>query len=294
MKTITSDKVVYSLDKNHEPVLEIESGEEVRFQTCDCFSNEIETEEDLIMDIDFTKINPATGPVFVKDANPGDILKVTIEKINIKDQGVVAVAKDFGLLGDLVKEPKTRVVEIKNNKAYFLEKEIPMRKMIGVIGNAPEGEGVETGTPGAHGGNMDTTLIQEGSTLYLPVNVEGALFALGDLHGAMGDGEIGVSGLEIPGEVDVKIEVLKDKKLPVPFLETEDLIVAIASDPDHKQAAYNATKNMAEFLVENTKLEIRDAIMLLSISGDLKVSQVVNSSVTYRMELPKRVYENYK
>lgn len=294
MKTITRENLIYSLDKTHPPVLEIESGEEVKFLTCDCFSNEIETEDDLIMDIDFTKVNPATGPVYVKGAEPGDTLKVKINKINVADQGIATVATGFGLLGDQIKEPKTRVAEVKDGKVYYLGEEIPMRKMIGVIGTAPAGEGVETGTPGDHGGNMDTTIITEGTTLYLPVNVKGALFALGDLHGAMGDGEIGVSGLEIDGEVEVKIEVLKDSDIPTPFVEREDLIAAIASDPDHKKAAYKATSNMAKYLSENTELGLRDAIMLLSLTGDLRVSQVVNSSVTYRMEVPRKVYESYR
>ncbi|WP_438467719.1 acetamidase/formamidase family protein [Streptococcus pluranimalium] len=94
--------------------------------------------------------------------------------------------------------------------------------MIGVIGTAPAGEPVNTGTPHDHGGNMDTTAIIEGSILYLPVNTEGALLAIGDVHATMGDGEIMGSGLEIPAVIEVTVEVLKNCDYPLPMVETKD------------------------------------------------------------------------
>src|SRR6185437_1497878 len=91
-------------------------------------------------------------------------------------------------------------------------------------------EPISCGTPDKHGGNMDSKVIREGTTLYLPVNVPGALLALGDLHAAMGDGEVAVCGLEIPGEVTVKVDVIKGKEWKLPMAKTADHLYTIASE----------------------------------------------------------------
>jgi amidase len=149
--------------------------------------------------LDWDRINPATGPVYIKDAEPGDVLKVTINRIELDEKGTVVSGEELGLLGGILKDVYTKIVPIRGGKAVFDGRtEIPVRPMIGVIGVAPaEGE-INTGTPGRHGGNMDNTMVGEGASLYFNVEVPGALFACGDAHAVMGDGEIGESGLEIP------------------------------------------------------------------------------------------------
>ena len=163
--------------------------------------------------------------------------------------------------------------------------------MIGVIGTAPAGVGVNTGTPHDHGGNMDTTRIAEGATIYLPVNVKGALLAMGDLHATMGDGEIMGAGLEIPGEVDVTVEVIKNFNLPLPFIETDDLWVTVGSRQTMEDASTLAIENMVKVIQNKTNLTFNQAGMMLSIAGDLKTSQIVNPNKTMRMELSKSLLE---
>ena len=197
------------------------------FETMDCFSDTVKTSEDVVSEIDFSKVNPATGPLFVKGAQPGDTLKVTIQSIKISDKGAVLTSPGLGQLSDHIEKEETIICDIKEDYVDYKGIRIPLTKMIGVIGTAAAGEGVNTGTPHDHGGNLDTTRMAEGATVYLPVNVEGALLAMGDLHASMGDGEIMGSGLEVAGEVEVTVKVIKDFNLPLPLIETDDVWVTL-------------------------------------------------------------------
>ena len=166
---------------------------------------------------------------------------------------------------------------------------VPLRPMIGVIGVAPAGDPVATASPGAHGGNMDTRLIGEGAVLYLPVAREGALFAAGDLHAAMGDGEICGTGVEVSGSVTVRLDVRSDLRIDEPVLETRDLVVTIASAETLDAAAENATRHMSDLLTGRLGISLEVATMLMSAGGDLQVSQIVDPLRTARFALPKSV-----
>ena len=183
---------------------------------------------------------------------------------------------------------------IKNGQAIFNDKiQIPIKPMIGVLGVAPaEGE-ILTGTPGEHGGNMDCKRLVKGSTIYLPVNVSGALLSIGDLHAVQADGEIVICAVEIPGEVTVKITVVKNKSLPLPILMEGDHIMTIASAELLDDAATDATKNMHSFLMRELYMDLHESAMLLSLVGELKICQVVDPLKTARMEIPKWVLEDY-
>ncbi len=209
MDLLMNDSVIYEFNKAHRPVKIVPSGTSIEIVTYDCFENQLQTKEDEIAGIDWNRVNPATGPIYVKDAEPGDVLKVSIEKLEIGDQGVMVVGPDLGVMGHRLEEMESKIIQIENRVARFNDIRIPLNPMIGVIGVAPEGDGVSCGTPGAHGGNMDNKMITEGAVLYFPVFAEGALFGLGDFHAAMGDGEVSVSGIEVPGKATVKLEVIK-------------------------------------------------------------------------------------
>lgn len=285
---ITSDKTIFSMDKNNEPVLKAKSGDKVIFQTCDCFSDVIKTEEDLVSGIDFDRVNPATGPLYVEDAAPGDVLKVDIIKIEISNQGAVVTSPGLGRLSEKIEKEETVIGKIEGDFVDYKGIKIPLNKMIGVIGTAPAGEGISTGTPYDHGGNLDCKMIKEGVSLYLPVNVKGALLSLGDLHAAMGDGEIMGSGMEIAGEVEVKVEVLKDFDYKLPIIETEEKWITLGSRKTMEEASDLAINNMVDLIMKKSDLTMNQAGMLLSIAGDLKVCQIVDPNMTMRMELNKK------
>lgn len=288
---ISNDHVIFAMDKNNPPVAHCQNGETLIFQTLDCFSNSLKTTADTISHVDMDQVNPATGPVYVEGAQPGDTLRITIREINLADQGVTVAAPGFGKFADSITQEETQIGYLKKDYIEFLGHRLPYRKMIGVIGTAPAGDPVNTGTPADHGGNMDTTAICEGAILYLPVNVPGALLAMGDCHACMGDGEVIGAGLEIPAEITVTIEVLRDFDFPLPLLENDQQWITIASAKTMEEASTRAIQQMAELVQKISDLDHNQTAMLLSLAGDLKVSQVVNPQVTMRMELAKSVLQ---
>lgn len=213
MIQIKSDKHVYTFSSENAPILTVPAGSTVEIETLDCFENQLRTSEDTLEALDWDRTNPVTGPIHIEGASAGDTLKIKIEKIILNEKGTAMCGAGMGTLGHLLHGSYTKIIEIKDNMAQFSpDLALPLNPMIGVIGVAPDqGASINTGTPGHHGGNMDNVMITEGAILYLPVFIEGAGFALGDVHAVMGDGEIGVTGLEIPAEVTVTLDIIKGK-----------------------------------------------------------------------------------
>lgn len=283
----SSEATIYAFDKKNPPQLRIKAGERVKIITKDCFSNQVDDDHRLA-DINWNQINPVTGPIFVEGAEAGDILKVSIDSITVADQGVCAVGPGFGLIP--LPEMTQKIIPIRDQQLHFSDEIIlPLNPMIGVIGVAPKEEPISTGTPAEHGGNMDTKLIKEGATLYLPIFVEGALFALGDLHAAMGDGEIGGSGVEVAGEVIVTIDLIKEQKLTHPVVENEESFAFLVSRKTIDDALTEATNIGVQKLAEKLKISLEEATMLGSIACDAEISQLVDPQLTARFVIPKKL-----
>lgn len=293
MYRVDKKNLIYAMSEQNKPALYAENGATIVFETYDCFENQITSPNPPFDALDWSRINPATGPVFIQGAEPGDILEVKIEKIQIGDRGTMMTGPGLGVIGEELSRNVVHLVPIQEGNALFLNKiKLPLNPMIGVIGTAPaNGEAISCGSPGQHGGNMDTKVIAEGSTLYLPVHVPGALLAMGDLHAAMGDGEVSVCGVEIAGEVTVTVTVIKGKQWKVPMAKTEYALYTIASEKLLDNAAAAATKNMAAFLETEAGMDKHDAIALLSIGGNLQISQVVDPLKTARFELPLTILQ---
>jgi amidase len=205
-------------------------------------------------------------------------------------QGVMVTGPNMGLLGDSLKENFIKILPIVNEQVVFSDKiKFPIKPMIGVIGTAPQTASVSCGIPGTHGGNMDSKIIGIGATIYLSVEVPGALLAMGDLHAIMGDGEISVCGAEVPGEITVTVEVIKGRACSLPVVFTTDALYTIASDASLDDASVIATKNMVDILVSKGMIAA-EAISLLSLCGNLQISQIVDPLKTARFELPLWVY----
>lgn len=286
--------VIYAFSKDNAPVMHVDPRTTIEIETYDCFENQVQSAETKIVGIDWEKINPATGPIYVNGAKPGDVLKVTIDKLEIGSQGVMATGPDLGVMGHRLEELATKIIRIEDGYALFNNRvKVPLNPMIGVIGVAPEGNPVSCGTPGPHGGNMDTKLIAEGATLYFPVFTEGALFALGDFHAAMGDGEIGVSGIEVPGKVTVTLDVVKSISLHHPVLVNAEGIAFIVSAETLDGAVKTAVEEAIDFLLPHTDMTIEELTMLMSAAGDAQISQVVDPLMTARFFVPQYILDAY-
>jgi amidase len=289
MIKISADNFIYQMAAKNEPVAEVLSGDKVLFETNDCFKNQLNPNNLNLDKVNWNQINPATGPLKIKEAKVGDTLKIDIDKINFNNYGVMLAEPEMVFIDDIIKKPKAKLIEIKNNKAIFNEEiQLDLNPMIGVIGVAPSKEKglIPCDTPDSHGGNMDAKIITEGSTLYLPVLAEGGLLALGDLHASMADGEM-VTGLEVAGEVTLSVSLIKEKVIPNPMLENEKYLYTIASDEDIYQACKIASKNMFSFLKQKIKIDETELLMLMGLICDIEICQVVDPKLTARVKIQK-------
>ena len=289
---IPRDKHIFEFGPKLKPAAYASPGDIVIFETYDCFAGQIKKETDLVTHIDFSRVNPATGPLYVKNAERGDALVVDILDIKVNDIGICVAVKGAGVLGDKVKNDKTRICKIENKIIKFLENiEIPIRPMIGVIGVAYDEE-IPTGTPYKHGGNLDTKEITIGTRVFLPVFREGGLLAIGDLHAVQADGEICVAACEVSGEVMVKVQVLKGLAPEWPVLETNDAFYILVSDENVEKALREATDLAVKILQSSLNISWEDAYMLASLVVDIQISQLVDPKKTVRARIPKRILKD--
>lgn len=299
MLTLHRDRVIYHMSADNPPAIRIQPGETISVETFDCYQGQLLPADRTMDDLDRRWINPATGPVYVETAKPGDMLKITIRKINLGPVGILDIGPNSGALGQSFPTAVIHRIPVSDGfLTYDSRLKIPVQPMIGVIGTAPSAETgpVSTRTPMEHGGNMDCTRISEGSILYLPVFAEGGLLALGDLHAVMGDGEVGNCGVEIEGEVILTIDLIR-KDVPAdahsispfsfPLIETEDQWIAIASADTLDEASEKVSRQMFLFLTQQAALSQTDAGMLIDMLGNLMICQIVNPQKTVRMEFPK-------
>lgn len=292
MIELDDTKTLFSFDKDLEPVLKVPSGETVRIRTKDCFGNQLQGPEDQLSEIDWEAINPATGPIYVEGAVAGGTLKVHIDNIELDAQTSSCTGKDEGVCGDRFSDWATHFCKVEDGKVVWDERlSIPLAPMIGVIGVAPEGEPVNCGTPGKHGGNMDNTAIAAGATLYFPVAVDGALFGCGDMHAVMGDGEVSVSGAEVAGYATVTLTALPELSVPNPLIENDTHFGIIVSAESLDKASELAVQQMVDLLASRTNESEADLVMLLSLVADVRVCQMVDPEKTVRFMVPKYVLD---
>src|SRR3954454_9644695 len=234
---LSREQVIWSFGPDLRPGLEVEAGDVVTFETNDCFSGQIRTESDLVTDIDLSRINSATGPVAVRGAEPGDSLVAEILDVRPIEWGVATLIPGFGQLSELVKAPLTRLFEVRDGIVTMNDRvSFPAKPMVGVIGVATAAETLANGLAGRHGGNLDDHWHGKGARVYLPVRQPGGMFAVGDMHAAMGDGEICFTGVEIAGEVDIRFELLKGKQATWPVTELRDRWLPHATAYDYADA----------------------------------------------------------
>jgi amidase len=290
-KSLDRSHIIYLLDRETPPALEIDSGDTVVFETHDARTGTIRSNQDLLDHAHPDGSNPATGPVWIREAQPVDSLAVEILDIQLADKAFVAVKKGVGLLSDRAQNFATRVTEIRDGNVNFSPSlRFPTRPMIGVIGTAPASEAVETAFPGAHGGNMDNRYVTKGATIHLPIGVPGALFALGDVHAAMGDGEITMVGLEAAARVTARVRLLKGVTVRRPWIESNNHWVTTGDDPDPAKALKIAATEMVLLLQDKLNLSFEDTYMLMSASCDVQICQACDPGkfpITTRAVFPR-------
>lgn len=296
-------------DNSLVPVETVAPGSVLEFECLDSSSGQLTRESTLedVAKLDFAKVNPVTGPVYVDGAEPGDTLVVKIHEFRPCGFGWTANIPGFGLLADQFKDPALHVWTYdKANptvSAYAPFGKVPLKPFAGTIGVAPAAPGSHSIVPPRRvGGNMDIRDLAAGTTLYLPVEVAGALFSVGDTHAAQGDGEVCGTAIESPMEVDLKFDLIKQEPLAFPrfstpgpvtrHLDAKGYEVTTGVGPDLFTGARDATQAMVELLGKQHGLAPEDAYMLCSACGDLRISEIVDApNWVVSFYFPRAVFE---
>jgi amidase len=256
-------------------------------ETEDAFGGQIRSEKDSVEKLDWSKVDGATGPVFIESAEPGDTLVAEILDITVPKKGVIVTVPRYGILADKKFKPHTRMVNIGKSHLEFDKVRVRVRPMIGTIGVTPESGEIPCGSLGRHGGNMDVKELTVGSKLYLPVFVKGGLFAAGDIHAVQADGELCVSAIEVPGEILLRFSLIKDKKPQWPVLETKDSYAFLACGETLDEAAKLATEAAVEALMREYHWSFETAYMFGSLAINLEINQVVDPKKGVRAVISK-------
>lgn len=290
---VGSDKLHFGWDRGLAPVLTAAPGETVEFDAVDAGGGQIgpkSTVEDVTA-FDFSKVNPAFGPIFIDGAEPGDALKVTVVGLETEGWGWTANIPGFGLLADRFKEPALHIWEFDKKTlapaAYGPGGKVPLKPFPGIMGVAlPEDGCHSVVNPRMYGGNMDTRDMCEGAEILLPVGVPGALFSCGDGHAAQGDGEVCGTAIEAPMKMALRFDLVKNAGLrfprfttPAPVtaaLEKSGYDVTMAMGPDLMENAKNCVSDMVDKVAAERGMSGVDAYMLLSCCADLRISEIVD------------------
>ncbi|MSY37005.1 MAG: hypothetical protein F2929_00205 [Actinobacteria bacterium] len=282
----------FSFAASHSPALTVSPGELIHVQTWDCYKGAITNDIDALLPIPDTEINPATGPIYVRGAQPGDTISVTIHDIKPALRGVARTYPGNGQLQHLIEKPYARFFDVVNGLVTMNEQvSFPSAPMLGVIGVAPESGEIPTMPAGKHGGNLDNNLNGIGATIHLPVKHLGALLGIGDMHASMGDGEICGTGIEISGDVLISIALIKGVGTDYPVTENASSWVTHGVAVNDLPAALQvACEEAAQLLVKHWGFTIEDAFIFLSVQGNLGIAQAVHPSsgtVIAKMVVPK-------
>lgn len=288
---VRQTQVNWSNDR--KPVVTVRSGAELTLAVPDASAGQIGPTSglDAVTGLDFDRVNPTCGPIEIEGARPGDVLAVEILRMEMSAHGWTAIFPGFGLLADQFSKPWLKSWDIgSDGRATFKDGiSIPLQPFCGVIGLALAEPGVHSVVPPRRvGGNLDVKQLGEGATLYLPVEVEGAMLGIGDTHAAQGDGEVCGTAIESPATVTVRVSVRRDLTIEAPEFD----VTRPLERPAAARAGYHATTGVAPDLMAATRqaiermivhltgrrgLEPEEAYALCSVAVDLKISEVVDT-----------------
>jgi acetamidase/formamidase len=292
-RTIHAAHAHFGWDNARAPALTVAPGESVEFETVDASGGQL-SPASVVADVaglDFGKVNPVTGPVFVDGAAPGDLLKVEILSFAPSGWGWTALIPGFGLLADQFSEPALHLwkydVASMAPAVFGPVGRVPLKPFAGTIGLAPAEPGLLSVVPPRRvGGNLDIRDLAAGTTLYLPVEVAGALFSVGDTHAAQGDGEVCGTAIESPMRIALRFDLVKGANRAFPEFETKGPVarhldakgyfVTTGVGPDLMEGARAAVSAMIERLGRECGLAPADAYMLASVCADLRISEIVD------------------
>jgi acetamidase/formamidase len=294
IRTIHSAHHHCGWDNSLKPVVMVAPGDSLHFECLDAaggFCGPQSTATDIAR-MDSASVNPVTGPIFIDGAKPGDCLKVTIGEFEPSGFGWTAIIPGFGLLADQFTDPRLHLWNYKRTTgapaAFGDHARVPLKPFAGTMGVALKEPGLHSVIPPRHvGGNLDCRDLAAGTELYLPVEVDGALFSVGDTHAAQGDGEVCGTAIESAMNVTLTFDVIKGAAPAAPRFVTPGPVTrhldgagyeaTTGIGPDLMFAARDAVSAMVDLIAAQRGIAAEDAYMLCSVCGDLRISEIVDA-----------------
>jgi amidase len=286
MKRLSRDKFTTVLDPKLQPAITIGSGEELEVETWDAYMGVWgATEQPSVM-------GPATGPIAVEGANPGDALKIDILAIKPGPSAMHDVRAGRGFLGDEFTQRHPTVMPIRDGHLEFPGGlKVPVNPSVGLIATTPTQIQQTASDSGPYGGDIDMKELTSGSTIWLPVFVPGGLLVLGDCHAVVGDGAVGGTGAECAAEITLRVTVEKGMQLERPRALTPQYFVTVSYGEDVGEAMRQAVRDMVQFLAHEKGMEPYAAYSLLSLAGDIRVSRTFRPISPVKMMLSRQMLE---
>lgn len=311
---LTTQHTLHSCQHHHgwdhsiEPVRAVAPGQAILFETIDSSGGQITPDSTAaaLGELDFARVNPVTGPVFVEGAEPGDAIEIELLEFQPRGWGWTALIPGFGLLADQFPEPALRQWRYDfatgGPAAWGSQACVPVRPFVGTIGLAPAEPGLHGVLPPRRvGGNMDVRDLAAGATLWLPVEVPGGLLSLGDTHAAQGDGEVCGTAIESPMDLVLRIGLVKGGAPRFPRIRTTQSTGRLSKSgfeittgigPDLHENARAAVSQMIELLAQTQKVSAEDAYMLISACGDLRIAEIVDApNWVVSLQFPRSVFD---
>jgi acetamidase/formamidase len=301
---IDPTRIHHAWDRSLEPALRVRSGDTVRFDLLMAGHGQV-VEGAAFDDVtfDFETIYNLSGPIYVEDASPGDTLEIEVLSLEPGAWGWTVFLPELGLLAEDFPEGYLKTWDLRGGDRTVLVPgvEVPFEPFLGTMGNCIDEPGRHLPfPPNTGGGNVDTRHLTVGSTLWLPVLCEGALFSCGDPHAAQGDGEVCVSAIECAMQATLRF-TLRQRTIGVPRFQVPGPLAPRCSangyfatmgiSPDLMEGAKIAVRAMIDWLAEEHGLSREDAYVLCSVAGDLKILEIVDAGVwNVSMAMPRAVF----
>ena len=306
--TIHSHNHHFGWDNSIEPIVYVKSGQTIQVDTVDSSGKQLNEKSKIndVKNLDFSKVNPVTGPIFIEGAEKNDIIEIELIDFISSGWGWTAIIPGFGLLNEVFDKADLHLWKYdKNNPKTSLFSEyakIPLNPFIGTIGLALRENGNHSIVPPRKlGGNIDIKNFTKDTKLYLPVEVNGGLLSIGDTHAAQGDGEVCGTAIESPMSVIIKISLIKNQRINFPHIETfssgyqindKGSFIVTGIGPDLLVCSKNAVKEMIELLSRKFNMPDSKAYMLCSVCADLKISEIVDvPNYVVSCHLPKSIFD---
>ena len=290
MKHLSRNHKIYVLDPANPPAISIDSGEELMVETWDAFEG---VRDPRALNEQQLK-GPAIGPIYVNGAEPGDALRIDFISVTPKaDEGAAhMVSPGRGFLAEDFDQAYPTVMTIEDGHVVLPSGvRLPLNPSMGLVATTPTYQQLTASDSGPYGGDIDLKELVVGSTLYLPVFVEGGLLAMGDCHAVVGDGAVGGTGAECSADSHIRVTVEKGMGIESPQAMTPDYFVVLYYGEELGPAMKGAVRSMVDFMVREKGMEPYDAYTLLSMAGDVRMSRTFRPISPVKMMLDRRALE---